>query len=96
MIANAETLAFFATRAFDTSGRSDDFRHTAIVSAANRLVIEAAKEGIGLGNVDVIDFQPASDCLKLISGGDTHSVRIKRSHMGLTEPFSGRYSDVLC
>jgi len=94
-IANAETLAFFATKAFDGSGRSDDFQHNSVVSAANRLIVEASKEGIDLGNVDVIDFESGGDRLKLISGDDTHSVRIKKAHLALDEPFSGRYSNVL-
>ena len=96
MIANAETLAFFAARTFDArSDRSDDFQHRAIVSAANRLIVEAAKEGIGLGNADKVSFQSAGDRIQLISGEDEHRVRIKETHMGLTSPFSGRYSDVL-
>jgi len=94
-IVNAETLAFFATRAFDGSGRSDDFEHNSVVSAANRLIVEAAKEGIDLDNVDKVNFEAADDRIKMISGDDEHEARTKEAHLGLTSPFSGRYSDVL-
>ncbi|MCS3707203.1 hypothetical protein GGP62_002190 [Salinibacter ruber] len=93
-IPNAETLAYRVTRKYERSDDALDASHTDVVTAANRLVLEAYSEGLDLNDTDEIEIDVSGKRLTLVSGDDAQSVWVEESDLGLETPFSGQYSDI--